>query len=794
MEKAQKLVVLVVIVFFGAKWLLDGAYFLSDMIGFTGPVEQVFAQAQRAGKIPWWSPDFGNGYPLFSNGQVHFFYWPHVLLRFFLDGPYLLNASLILHMVLAASGMYAWLRWEKIAAVAAAMGALVFVFGGAVGARYGLTNFVTALTWMPWLGVGLQRYMEQGRKRDLGWLVVVSVSLIYSGNPQATVLVLLAAMIYWVGLFWGAEGKMKKMLGLSGAGLAVAGLAMPFVLSTGSLVPFTDRGSGQSFAELFAMSFSKESFLTAIIPYPFGHADSYRGPRGEAELNIFVGLGVLGLAGLGALLIRRWLVSSALILIVTGVFLAMGEYNPVAAWLIVNSPLSAFATPARYMFLTHVGLVLLASVGLDELIRWKVWPDKWWRYAVVGLVLPPMALTWMFEDGVEWRALQTPALVVELKEWPVGRVFVADYLVDEAPAGNFGVAVWRWVEKGKVFRQTLESPYEKIGGVRLRLSAPSFKSDGLVAVKLLKESGELVAQGKIMTKYIVDGEMMEVRWEEVEALSGQLVLQVESDLDRKEAPRLYVHSEGAYDPTGRLLGVEDDIDVSFELMPGMVGEVVWAQELLGPNVAAGYGLASTQWTGSLPVREVALYQERMRKEYAEGNGETWRAMLDRMNARYVVTISSAYRTLNDLADMVGAKEVLKGDKYLRVFENEQAWPRAHLAQEVIAVADEDEQIEMIGQLGKQVVVADVDEDRKLTAQGVIESAVFEDNVLKFIVDSSGEEFLIVRDTYFPDWQSYIDGRKVETFRVDGIFRGVMVPAGRHEVMMRYEPYWLKLWN
>ncbi|MCC6142496.1 MAG: YfhO family protein [Candidatus Hydrogenedentes bacterium] len=48
--------------------------------------------------------------------------------------------------------------------------------------------------------------------------------------------------------------------------------------------------------------------------------------------------------------------------------------------------------------------------------------------------------------------------------------------------------------------------------------------------------------------------------------------------------------------------------------------------------------------------------------------------------------------------------------------------------------------------------------------------------------------LVVTDSYFPGWHAYLDGDRVEMFPAYTIFRGVVLPAGKHTITMRYEPW------
>jgi hypothetical protein len=47
--------------------------------------------------------------------------------------------------------------------------------------------------------------------------------------------------------------------------------------------------------------------------------------------------------------------------------------------------------------------------------------------------------------------------------------------------------------------------------------------------------------------------------------------------------------------------------------------------------------------------------------------------------------------------------------------------------------------------------------------------------------------LVVTDAWAPGWQARVDGRRVDVRRVDYLFRGVPVAAGRHTVEFAYRP-------
>jgi uncharacterized membrane protein YfhO len=52
--------------------------------------------------------------------------------------------------------------------------------------------------------------------------------------------------------------------------------------------------------------------------------------------------------------------------------------------------------------------------------------------------------------------------------------------------------------------------------------------------------------------------------------------------------------------------------------------------------------------------------------------------------------------------------------------------------------------------------------------------------------------VVLTDTYYPGWKAYLDGKKVDIKLTDHAFRGIVVPAGTHEIVYKYDPASFKL--
>jgi uncharacterized membrane protein YfhO len=73
---------------------------------------------------------------------------------------------------------------------------------------------------------------------------------------------------------------------------------------------------------------------------------------------------------------------------------------------------------------------------------------------------------------------------------------------------------------------------------------------------------------------------------------------------------------------------------------------------------------------------------------------------------------------------------------------------------------------------------------KLPPEPVLEQRT---NSLAVRTDGAEAGLLVLRERWTPGWRARVDGRPVSVLRVDGLLRGVEVPAGETMVEMTYRP-------
>jgi len=127
---------------------------------------------------------------------------------------------------------------------------------------------------------------------------------------------------------------------------------------------------------------------------------------------------------------------------------------------------------------------------------------------------------------------------------------------------------------------------------------------------------------------------------------------------------------------------------------------------------------------------------------------------------------------------------------LRSYEKPDALPRALLVDQARA-ADVDEAARLLkGSLvdPRRIVLLEGERLPKTTpGGGTVTWTSRETDRLQLAVDAKGDSILVVADTDYPGWEATLDGVETPILRANITFRALAVPAGSHQVVMRFRP-------
>jgi len=73
------------------------------------------------------------------------------------------------------------------------------------------------------------------------------------------------------------------------------------------------------------------------------------------------------------------------------------------------------------------------------------------------------------------------------------------------------------------------------------------------------------------------------------------------------------------------------------------------------------------------------------------------------------------------------------------------------------------------------------------AGGTVQLVRYQDSSLELDVETPVNAFLVTSEANYPGWRAWLDGEQQLIYYTDVAFRGLAIPAGKHRVVMRFEP-------
>ncbi len=132
-------------------------------------------------------------------------------------------------------------------------------------------------------------------------------------------------------------------------------------------------------------------------------------------------------------------------------------------------------------------------------------------------------------------------------------------------------------------------------------------------------------------------------------------------------------------------------------------------------------------------------------------------------------------------------------------KNYEAFGNAWVASDIKWVSTPNEEIDAIADTDVHNVAIVNEEFRNVVgdfhaapSEGTIQLVDYKPNQLKYSFDSSKDELVVFSEIWTSKgWTMWIDGVENPLFRADYILRSAIIPAGQHEIVMRYEP---RIWR
>jgi hypothetical protein len=318
---------------------------LTDPVWQFVPWLELARRELEAGRLPLWNPHQNGGVPLLANPMLALgspLIWPVLLLGVGMGW----NLSLLLRLVVAAVGMYFWLREVDRSRPASALGALAFSISGPFVAWLENPNSMV-VAFVPLLLLFARRLTRATTGAGFAAVAFATYTVVAGGHPEtaAISLVVVAGAVALEVRGWRPLARAAVA-----AGLGVL-LAAPLLVPFAEYLSLSAAAQGEDRA-VFTLSVS--ALGRFIVPHT-----TTGNPITEASTVSVVGL-CLALFGLGHIRrsrqVRYWAGVAFLIVVVS-------YDNPVSRLLALHTPLYW----TRSLILLPLALGFLAATGLDSL-------------------------------------------------------------------------------------------------------------------------------------------------------------------------------------------------------------------------------------------------------------------------------------------------------------------------------------------------------------------------------------------------------------------------------------------
>jgi hypothetical protein len=709
-------------------------YYFRDFTATFLPLRLFAAREMREGRFPVWNPFIFEG--SFQTPALY----PPDLLHALRPDPVLVSWLLTLHLPLAALGAW-WLARELGASREGAfVGGAVYALGGFALSTLNLYVFLQALALAPFVVGLLRRAARDGGRR----VVVAGVGLALGLSTLAVEFVGQAALLGVVLGLVGGPGRRAglRLLGAGALGIGLAGL--PLALTLG-LLPETARGAGFAADVRLGNAVHPAVLLQTLLPNLFGipqlPAEAWWGGRFFSKglpyfLSLYVGPIALTLAALGCGVMQRTTRRVFLALGGLGLWYALGEWGGLAP-LLAHLPLAeAFRFPSKAMLLPYLTLATAAAFGVDRLRRD---PGAWVRLAAIAGAAAALALGLAGLLGAAPPAFVAWTGVVR-GFWPrLVTVVVQDaavMLVIAAACGGLAVAVRR---------------------SRLGLGLATLLVSALGVGDLVRAGAGLNPQ--VPASFFDPLPEMEAL--RLDDLGGQRVFSYA--LDRSPAFAAFLSRGG--------------------------GGLTVAGTFVSRQVLSPYSNILDR-VEAPEATDLTSFVPRVR-ELGPDNYEPARVgrllpwLRNAAVARVVSLDPLRHPDLEELAVVpIGAAGL-----GIHVYRLSSPWPRAYVGCRAAPAPPDERALGVAYREG-------FDPGRDVAVEGEAEATCREGTARRlesvagaerYAVEADGKGYLVIRASFARGWRAWVDGVESPVRRANGKHRAVPVPAGTHEVALRYEP-------
>jgi len=185
-----------VVLYFSKILFFKKIFLIGDLYHYYA-LRALIVNAIKSAVSPIWTPYLLCGFPLMSNPECGMFDPINMALFYFLPPVTAFNTLICLYFLLAGLFTYLFCRSIRLDSFSSLFSAIIFIFGGAFGARLMHINMIMSMAFMPLTFLTINLFFKT---RKIKFIFLSGLSMGFSflpGNPQVAVYAAFASMCYF---------------------------------------------------------------------------------------------------------------------------------------------------------------------------------------------------------------------------------------------------------------------------------------------------------------------------------------------------------------------------------------------------------------------------------------------------------------------------------------------------------------------------------------------------------------------------------------------------------------------
>ena len=742
------LIIAALAVFVYRGFIIDGKTDIRpDFIGQAIPFDR-FAQdfVREFDETPLWYPHIFGGMPFQASGTYHHLQYSfEALVNAILPDGLIgaLHGRFFFHLLLGAVSMFFLARALSLSRPASFVAAAAFVFSTHMMATEHANRFICFMH-VPLVFLAAYRVFDRVGVFDMVLLGGAFGSQLCSFHPQIAFYTAMLIGLYAVcAVINDLRDRTPAGIILRKSGLFAGGIVLALAVAAVLVLPMQEYaqysvrglsvgGSGVNAPFATSWSFPPIEVLTFIIPSFAGFGGlSYWGDMPFTDFPNYLGVVVVVLAVSGVLLRPSRMTVFLLLAAALALLVSFGRHLPPVSYVMLHFvPFFAkFRAPVMILVIVQFAVALLAGYGVHAVIeRIRSGKDSLRRFATRLCCVAAGVLLL--------------ALVLTLSEASFQSFMTGIY---EQADGSHGA-------RGGIVNNV--EYHARLNAMRFDL----LMGDLWIMVMFLCAAAALLfATRKTSPALFAAGVSVLISVDLL--LVASRVVNPEDDPARIEA--YYTARENEV-----VKALEDDSGL-YRILP------------LSEFSSNEYGYFGISGIGGYHAAKLGIYQELM-----DQVGFSSFPVLNMMNTRYLVSRQPLPGTaLSPVVETEGG--------YL--YRNDAALPRAYLVDSVRVIAEKDAIFEALKDPGFSpgdyaILEKPVGAQFGPMGDSSVEVTLHTPHRIEMAVEADSPCLLVLSEIYYPaGWSATIDGEPAEIYKTNYVLRSVVVPEGRHDVVMTFAP-------